>query len=467
MKRALVALVCSAACTPGASRPPIATVVAEAPQRGVREHHVAESARPRPPGDGDAKPAWFATPLGWKGFELVSLHGREELCRSYQFAVRVDVTEATIDDAALLGTLASVGVRTPSGMTYFSGYVSRVEAVHDGGQRDGPTRRTFDVTLVPWTWLLTKTANSAVFGEHDVPSVLQHLLDGRAFADYRMDLGNGFPESAFTVQYRETDQNFLQRLLEHVGLVTFFRHGPGGHELVLADDARKVAHEPTIPLDSKTADKVHTTSELVGSQYVLRASEPGASASVFEGSAGVASRYAFAGLEMYDIEGTAGSARDVEFYARLRAEEQQSSARRLVASVRDRPVRAGNVVNLTEFGALDGAYLVVAADIDVSTNGDDVTVVTDIETTPVGAPFRPQRLTAWPVIDGPQLATVVQTDRTRVEVRFQWTRGNAPSSDVWIPSLAAARGAHAGDTVVVDFLEGEPNRPIAVGVVAR
>ncbi|MBR0661327.1 type VI secretion system tip protein TssI/VgrG [Neoroseomonas oryzicola] len=109
----------------------------------------------------------------------------------------------------------------------------------------------------------------------------------------------------------------------------------------------------------------------------------------------------------------------------------------------------------------------------------------DFDCVPHGVPFRPDRVTPKPKVAGPQTALVVgaagqeiNTDEYgRVQVQFLWDRGppGAPAvnSAVWIRVSQGAAGAgwghihvpRVGQEVIVDFLNGDPDRPIITGRV--
>src|SRR5262249_3515229 len=102
---------------------------------------------------------------------------------------------------------------------------------------------------------------------------------------------------------------------------------------------------------------------------------------------------------------------------------------------------------------------------------------------PVGLPFRPPRLTPRPRVPGSQTAVVtgpkgqeIFTDKFgRVKVQFHWDREGKHdgSSSCWVRGATPVAGKRWGAThvprvgqeVVVDFLEGDPDRPIIVGSV--
>jgi type VI secretion system secreted protein VgrG len=104
---------------------------------------------------------------------------------------------------------------------------------------------------------------------------------------------------------------------------------------------------------------------------------------------------------------------------------------------------------------------------------------------PIGLPFRPLRTTPKPRVPGTQTAVVcgpkgeeIFTDKYgRVKVQFHWDREGKYDADsscwVRVATFWAGRkwGAvhipRIGQEVVVDFLEGDPDRPIVVGSVCN
>jgi type VI secretion system secreted protein VgrG len=107
-------------------------------------------------------------------------------------------------------------------------------------------------------------------------------------------------------------------------------------------------------------------------------------------------------------------------------------------------------------------------------------LVVEILATPADVPWRAPRITPWPVARGPETATVVgptgQTIYTdeygRVKVRFHWDRAaESPDQTCWIRvAFASADNGFGhivlpriGQEVVVDYLSGDPDRPLVVG----
>jgi DNA polymerase III delta prime subunit len=123
-----------------------------------------------------------------------------------------------------------------------SGYVRRFE--FEGHQ--GRYYR-YRVEIVPWMWFLTRRADCRIFQDQSVPDIVQSVLaehvDG---ASVELKLVRSYRKRTYCVQYRETDFNFIARLLEDEGIYWYFEHQGGRHKLVLVDDLG--SHEPAAGL---------------------------------------------------------------------------------------------------------------------------------------------------------------------------------------------------------------------------
>jgi type VI secretion system secreted protein VgrG len=123
-----------------------------------------------------------------------------------------------------------------------------------------------------------------------------------------------------------------------------------------------------------------------------------------------------------------------------------------------------------------------AADASVAGDGDSHYANT-FACMPARVIFRPARTTPWPAVQGPQTAVVagpagdeIYVDKYgRVKVQFFWDRQGKmdENSSCWIrvsqswagKNWGAAFHPRVGQEVVVDFLEGDPDRPLITGRV--
>ena len=143
---------------------------------------------------------------------------------------------------------------------YWNGFVNRFS---QGAQSQRFT--TYRAEMVPWLWFLTKTADCRIFQKKTVPDIIKKIFADLKFKDIELRLYGSFRQREYCVQYRETDFNFVSRLMEEEGIYYFFEHHDGKHILVLANDP--AAHQAcpnhdTMRYDLQTA-KMATYEDVV------------------------------------------------------------------------------------------------------------------------------------------------------------------------------------------------------------
>ncbi|HSN69951.1 MAG TPA: type VI secretion system tip protein TssI/VgrG, partial [Steroidobacteraceae bacterium] len=311
----------------------------------------------------------------------------------------------------------------------------------------------------------------------------------------------------YCVQYRETDFNFLSRLLEQEGIYYYFEHTAQKHTMVLADDPsahRSADGYDTVPYYPPTTATAHRVRDHL-SAFSIRASvQPGAFATTdfdFEkstqslaGSYAAAGKHTHGGFEIYDYPAELGKldASTSKRVARTRTEELR--ARALLAEARGDAVGLATGAKFTlenhPRDDLNKDYVIVASTCTVSSDayrtgasGDAPDLEVSLEAIEATVPYRPERITPKPVIHGAQTAIVVgkageeiDTDKYgRVKVQFHWDREGKKdeNSSCYIRVAQVWAGAkwggihipRIGQEVIVHFLEGDPDQPIITGRV--
>src|SRR5205085_11481841 len=117
-----------------------------------------------------------------------------------------------------------------------------------------------------WLWLLSHNADCRIFQEQTAPDIIKQVFRDRGFNDFELQLDeDSYPKLEYCCQYRETDLNFVSRLMEKEGIYYFFKHSGGKHQLVLADS--KSSHQP-VP-DHATTPFLPPTGQYVRKQERL------------------------------------------------------------------------------------------------------------------------------------------------------------------------------------------------------
>jgi len=438
---------------------------------------------------------------GYEGpLRVVRFAGDEGLSRIFEFQIEVASDGAELDDyVGKTGVLTIEGIDEPR---HVHGFIRHAEYV-------GESRNYLlhELVLVPQIWRLQNRQDCRIFQEMRTPDIIQQVLveAGVPTDKFRFDLSGTYAPRNYCVQYRESDLDFISRLLEEDGIFYFFEHTPDKHVLVMAD---KPGAHPAIPgnpvlwfnppggfvNDREHVDAFRFGQSVRPGRVSLRDfyfPKPDAKMEVNEASDRDPE------LEVYDYP---GEYRDPErgapdrgaTIARTRLEALQvprrlgngnSDCMRLVAghtfTLQAHPAnefnRAYKLVRVVHHAA-QPQVLDEDASGEFSYHNEFVCMESSV-------PFRPARVTPRPFVRGIQSATVVgpqgeeiHTDEQgRVKVQFHWDRRGAHDehSSCWIrvsqlwagPGWGAMFLPRIGHEVLVDFIEGDPDRPIVTGRV--
>lgn len=448
------------------------------------------------------------------------LIGSERLSEPYSYDVTALSAKSDLKADSVLGQSLTVTVERPAGgERQFNGLIARFvstgETLRAGSGQALLHRYRFRIQ--PWLWFLTRRADCRIFQKMKVADIVREVFRGGGFSDFELKLQGSYDQHDYCVQYRETDFNFVSRLLEENGIFYYFRHQKDKHVMVLADD-------PSVHQSVSSYDQVklrhalgqHVTRDALESWWVERTVQPGAYQTTdFDfrapGSSMVKQQekkrsYAHAGFKIYDYPalpaGLAGPAEDqggaavgnviaaVGQIAKVRLEELQSAYERFHGRGTCIGLATGAKFELSEaLPDFAREYAIVATEYTITSNqyvsgsGSEFDVSMAVEATDAKTVFRPPRVTPKPVIQGAQTAMVVgkageeiDADKYgRVKVQFPWDRlgKKDENSSCWVRVAQVWAGKNwgaihiprIGQEVLVEFLEGDPDRPIITGRV--
>ncbi len=465
------------------------------------------------------RPISISTPLGSDVLLPVGLSGREAISELFVFKLDLAAgNDKQVPFESLLGEPVVVAVALATGGTrFFNGIVNRL-----GQGVRGSKYTSYRAELVPSLWLLTRRQTSRIFQHLSVPDILRRVLGG---VDVDFRLQGTFQPRNYCVQYRETDFNFVSRLMEEEGIFYFFEHTADGHRLVVANSPQGHTDVPgtsTIVFDatatqaspSQVVYQWEKAQELRSGKYTLWDSNfqlPGnhleAQATILDSAAvgEVTHRLKLGvnqGLELYDYPGgyakrfdgidPAGGEQPEELAKILpdgvrtvgiRMEEEAAPSLQAVGAATARQLTAGHRFALRRHFNGDGSYVLTSVEHSAqvaNVESGDLTYTNTFTCIPLALPYRPPRRTPRPIVAGPQTAFVVGppgeevfTDKYgRVKVQFQWDREGRKdaNSSCWVrvaqlPQAGSVFVPQIGDEVLVGFEEGDPDRPVVIGGV--
>ncbi|WP_321849570.1 type VI secretion system tip protein VgrG [Pseudomonas paraveronii] len=443
--------------------------------------------------------AKITSPLGPDVLLLNQMGGGEELGRLFAYELQLTSLDANIDLNQLLGKPMSVGLQlADGGERYFHGIVAQCSQSIDQGQF-----ASYQVTLRPWLWLLSRTSDCRIFQNQSIPQIIKQVFRDLGFSDFEDALSRPYREWEYCVQYRETSFDFVSRLMEQEGIYYFFRHEQDRHVLVLADaygahaTVPGYASVPYYPKDEQQRERDH-----LHNWHLAQQVQPGSlelndydfqrpSASIDVRSA-MPRPHTAGDYPLYDYPGAYVQSADGEHYARTRIEALQTLHEQIEFSGNARGLGSGHLFSLTGFSRQDQnrEYLIVGIRYNIhqeslESGGGSNSAQYESSLTCIDAQqnFRPLANTHRPIVKGPQTALVVGpkgeeiwTDQYgRVKVHFHWDRHDQSNenSSCWIRVSQSWAGKNwgsmqiprIGQEVIVSFLEGDPDRPIITGRV--
>lgn len=446
------------------------------------------------------------TVLGPNVLVIEEVSGVDELSRLFEFKIVASAKEDNFKIEDLMGTKVSIRAETAAEgekYRYLSGFVSGVD--HVGFDVQNLSR--YEVTVVPWLWMLTRTTDCRIFQELTVPEIFRKVFEDFPDADFRVELKEQYPQREYCVQYRETDFNFVQRLMEDEGIYYFWEHKEQSHTMVICDHMS--SHQAVTGFDSiryrsevsGVQDKFYlwtwevkhrvTPGKYALNSFDFKNPKPSANSRLLSRSD---KKHSFkeGEHEIYDNPGNFIERSDGERLAAIRREEIQCPTLTIRTKTNARGLFTGAVFKSEDVPRKDqnSEYLITssrfifrAGNYSSGTNNDGSTYEAELTGILSDGVFRPERTARPSKVEGPQTAIVsgpagdeVYVDRYgRVKVQFLWDREGEfdAGSSCWIRvSQAWAGGSFGamaipriGHEVIVDFLEGDPDRPIITGRV--
>lgn len=452
----------------------------------------------------------LTTPLGDDKLLLTGFTGREAISRLFDFRLTALSEDTAIDFTQIVGQSVTINlVQSNDSPRYFNGIVSHFACTG----KDGDMTR-YEMQVVPKLWTLARYADCRIFHNKSAKDIIVQILGDRGIDSTDAATGT-YKKLEYCVQYRETDFNFISRLMEQYGIFYFFQHADGSHTLKLGDSTS--AHQPCPGEDTfgfnlafgglDAGDVVNQWSigqelrsgkhSLTDYNFITSTTDLKSSESTIYSVGGNDSMEIFEhpGLYLTQSDGTA--------MAKLRMQEEEAVHKIAHGAGSCRPFSTGYTFQLEEhpLDAMNKTYLLTEIEHAASVSGTyreegargQDTYGNHFSCIPSDIAFRPQRVTPKPFVQGPQTAIVVGKSADedsdddqgaggdgeeiwvdkwgRVLVKFPWDRAKAISCWVRVSQDWAGQGwgminiPRVGQEVIVSFLEGDPDRPIVTGRV--
>ena len=385
--------------------------------------------------------------------------------------------------------------------------------------KETPAGHHYRLTIRPWAFYLAQNRQMAIFQDKTAVEIIKQVIEGAGVQDVDYTrLVRPRVARGYCVQYKESDFAFVSRLMEEEGIYYFFRHDADRHVMVLCEGP--ASHQPGKPprlsynantlsvftTDSKSRfgaqrDFLQTWVERVSSTAEAKVTtrdfdfespdRPLSAEATGEGAHPRDDREVFVYPGRYTREKTGRG--DQEKTGRERGQTLldagRAGRRTFTGASQAAAIATGHRVDVADHPAdrMNASYLITSAFHSIASESyrsgeqdDEEPFNVRFEAIPADTVFQPQPDTPRPrvqglesaIVTGPAGETIYTDEYGRVKVRFHWDRADTPGerSTCWIRvSQTGGLGnlilPRVGHEVLVDFLDGDPDRPLVVGRV--
>ena len=465
----------------------------------------------------DSRTLTFISPLGDNVLLPDHLSGSEGISRLFRFRLDlVAAVDTTINPKDIVGKAVAVGIQANDAGTerYIHGIVAAFEFCGGGDNEFN----NYSAWIVPALWALTLNTNTRVFQNQTVTDVVKAVLGPYSISP-AIETSVTYTPMEYCTQYRETDFDFVSRLMEQHGIFYYFKHTQSDHTLTLQDTSSKLADCP-IQSDFRYSPEPDDRAgfyDFVVQEFASKSSLVTGKYSIWD--------HSFIRSKAIDASGDAASKGPLGTNGNLHYDYADSAAAYLKLPKSDTKIGdlnklfmnvrrdSGDAATVVAEGAsnavsmipgytftlskhpqdaLNVKYLLNTVDIDVlqlpsyrarSAPAATKPYTNTFTATPASIVWRPPITTEKPVVSGMHTGLVVTPSGEdsymdkygRVCVQFWWDRnrkGNTPDNTLLRVAQAwAGKGwgtyfwPRVGDEVLIDFMEGDPDQPIVVGSV--
>ncbi|WP_290004306.1 type VI secretion system Vgr family protein [Faucicola atlantae] len=435
------------------------------------------------------------SPYG-KGLEIKQLEGIEGISQLYVYQLTLTSKDPNLSNQGI-GQSLTISIDAEQTTRHLSGIITDFGYLHE--DPDELDYHLYTCTVRPSLWYLSQRIDSRVFVDKNIIDIATTLLNDMGI-NYQNNCQNSYRNYGHSTQYQETSLDYLSRLFEQEGIYYYFEHSAGNHTLILSDNNAQqhpIMGKTTLPYHSKyihagTPDQAyldswqHTdhlnTKQVSVNDYNYQMAKTKLTASGSTHDLGGQT------TEQYDFYTNFKDPAQASHYKTIRTEDHKAQSQIINASGNVLTIAPGYTFSLERHPhqASNSEYLITQAHYHFqeagNTTGQDLSYYRiDFTAIPKAHQYRAPRITAKPRMLGTQAATITGPAGEEVytnaygdiKLQFHWDRYgpmNEKSSD-WIRVIQGSAGGgfgsintpRIGEEVLVDFINGDSDRPIVVG----
>ncbi|MEM7210444.1 MAG: type VI secretion system tip protein TssI/VgrG [Pseudomonadota bacterium] len=451
--------------------------------------------------------ARLSTPLGQDVLVLTRFDGYESISDNFEWSVQalLNIGEQPVDASRIIGQPCHVVMDGLAGdARYFHGLCTEIRFMGWQGKY-----MHYHLVLRPWTWLLTRETENEIFHDMKVDDIIKKVFNDRGFSDFRFKTTKSYSPIHFCVQYQETTYAFVSRLMEKYGLFAFFLCTDSKHELVIIDDQNSAedisayapidfypetasgSWEPRI-VEWQAENRLRTGKVDVDDYNYDKPN----TALEKSGNAKDAPSHSHGKLTQYKYPTGHYDPGDGQLLADVFVDVERADAQRKFASGFAPLIHAGGTFKLglhpadeenVKHMTVGARHTAVQSYSEAGISNQNDEYFGSYESVDASLAYKAPLETPWPKIYGSQTALVIKSknapsdeeidvdDQGRILILFHWNNHSQNpdqcSCRVRVAQLWAGSGwggvwiPRVGMEVVVEFIEGDPNRPLVTGCV--
>ena len=438
-------------------------------------------------------------PIGKDTFIATAISGEEHISNTYRYQLRLLSDEHEITQEQIVGQTFTASIHHGDAEKFIHGYVTHFSMldVNSEGLRE------YSAVVQPGLWFTTLAGQNRIFEDKSAIDIVKEVLKEHAsVVSFDDKLSGSYLKREYCVQFNESDFQFITRLLSEEGIAYYFLQSDGKHQLILCDDhknfyncrSEKLEYDgggshPTkhsvrswqrdfnyhgggfefkdyneYTPDKDNAQNIATTSSLNGvKSYIQNLYGRNHFKSKSDGT------HLFEDSHHKNITECAVESLETGFdIARGASDCGELSA-------------GGRFELAHALKSEKGKYLLTSVRLQAKdSNSDDSQFSNTFTCIPENVMPRPNPFGNLRKLHSPQVATVVEvkaTDSsgsadkyTQLKVKFPW---NSKQNSCWIRVLQSFSGKNwgasfvprVGQEVVVNYINGDPDRPLVTGAV--
>ena len=454
----------------------------------------------------DDRLAKITTPLGDNKLLLYSMTGSEELSQPFKYEAICISTDHNLNLDSLIGESITVELKCDEkgdSKRYFNGICTEAWQIASTN-----VFAEYHVVLRPWFALLEHAVDCKVFQKKSVVDIIKSIFSDSSFNDFSVSVTGEYPELPYCVQYNETTADFINRLMEKNGLYYYFKHSDGKHEMTIVDAMSSHSTGNGVSkinwiqnIDKWSLKKAFQTCNATVNAYDFKNPSGNLLSKKNQNR-----KYSHANMEKYNSYGNSyAKSGDGDKFAEVNLQANQAGYDIFSCTTLLRGAATGYTFSLSDCPRKDQNtdYLIIKNEIQIDNGNyssrDNVQFRGEISSfgeedeepsfnskltgMPKTANFRAPQITPKPEVHGIQSATVVGSsgeeiwtdDFRRIKIQFPWDRDGKKdeNSSCWVRVATAWAGKNwgalftprIGQEVLVQFINGDPDRPLVIGSV--